>query len=1812
LKEGIGMWRKVLLAMGLAVLLLMLALYSGIADPLLNPLRDYVLKTAAQYLSRSLNGRLEVGALRGSLRAPVLHDIVLRDAQGAVVARVDELRLAYDLTSVFRWRLTIQEIAIVRPHVTLVQGPDGRLNLSRLVPERPRPPEAPSRGFGLPIGVTVERLQIRDGRLDLRLPSLPNVQAVEGVQLEAGARLDADGMRLDLRQITAHLAPADLTLQTVQGTVQSLSGVTQVDALRLQLGQLSLTADGTLPGSPQPADVTLQLHAADLTEIGRLLANDLLHGELHLALQVAGPPDALETKAQIAAARGTIDLQGQADTAATPVRYRATVAISRFDLTALLNRAALASDLNLQLRVDGEGLSLQDLRAAAHLELQPSHLGRVTLRPSQIDVTAAQRRFEVHRLDLDTSVAQLTAGGAIDLAGTSDLRCRLAANVADLRELLGIDTLAGSLAGQGRASGTWPALEVRGELEGHGLRYGDHRVQALRLRYEGQQLGGQPVAAVQLRVDGVRAGTVPLEQAVLEATYQAAERQARFTTEVVQSASQGATVHGTLALGEAAQRLVLDTVQLRLPDRTWRATAPLEIALAPGRIELASVQLAHGDESIQASGSFAGDRLQDLRLQASQLDLSYVRRLLGWPELVGGRATLQARLTGLRAAPSMQIELTLHADARQRPLFEQVHTTLSYEARRLHGAVRLQGADRDVLAVALQLPIDLALAAMPLEQRLVEAPLALQLDLAQPNLAALHPLLPTLPPLAGTLQGSLGVQGAYTSLSLHGDLQLQRLGIAGAAEDLNGRLALGGAVATAESMAALRRDLAQGTVTPKLQELTLRLPTLQGSMPSPAQGPRPFHVRDLLLEASGQWTPHGIEATLRTLRLRAQAFGMPAAEVHLAAQLTPPRLELSSLRLRLPRSEIRGHGHLTLPERQLQFRVEIPRLQLDELPLTLPPDLPKTLAGALSAQGSLQAPRVEARLRYAGAQIVANLAAQLQEQLPRYRAMLRVDGLDVAQLLPQQRGQLQTQLRIEGAGFSPERRRATLDLRVESSAFSLMPGLTMRLQANLTGNALQLDALRLSSTPVELAASGTLSAAKGSALTFKLTLGDLTPLQPLVGAELQARGTLTGELRGPLDALQARGALRLEQWRYAAIHGQRVQIDFTATQLPGAPQATVTAQLANLAAPSLPASSVRLGSRFAAPQGSFALTVTGGPYQHTLLAGTVDLGDGQRLTLQRLRLQSQDLRWENEGPITVVRTAQGLLDIPRLRLRSGAQSLAVQAQLRPDGPLHAEVHVQRLQIGPLLRLAAPSLPPIAGQIALDAIAGGTLQRPQAQGQLQLSALTAQKRTLGEIGARFALADRRVRTDLRWQHQDRDLLQVAGTLGLTPDAALDLQMRAPDLDLALLQALTPAIAHSAGRVNLDLRLAGTLQQPQPRGTLTLRDGALQLAATGERYRDMQAVLRFAGSRIAIERLHVGSRSGPLRVMGWIETAGAALQRLDLTLEANEFTAMHTPMIEAVITAKLAVRGSLQDLAATGQVRVPRARVILRAVPLGGPKTVQPWELTVAGVYGPGPEAAAARDGATAGPAIAAPPLPFLRADIGLAFPRNVWVQAPGTAVELGGDLRITKALAQPFILSGTVSTVRGFASFYGKKFNLQKGEVIFTGSPELNPVLNVTVTHTVSDYVVAAHVEGTARAPQITFSSTPELPQTDILSLLVLGKTTDRLTSAEQGALSGQLQQLAGGLVAGQLERVIGERLGIDTIEITPGATLGSGTISVGRYLTQDIFISIGQSVGNAGGPQVSIEYSITPRLKVGASSSSTKGTAVDFLWRLDY
>ena len=1809
------MWRRIFVAagagVGLVVLFLVLLIIAPtFARPAVAPVRAWLVQAATQSLSKGINGTLQVGALRGSLlRAPRVADVVLRDPTGAVVVRIDAVRLHYGPLSLLRGRLVIHEIEVIRPHLTLSQGRDGTLNLARLArpasqPADPRPD--PSGSLPLPVGLELRRFRVQDGRSQLALDFLKGVTAISDVQITLAGRADDTGLHLTIQELSAQTRPAQVNLTELRGALHVTGSQLRIEQLQFRTQNTQADFNALLPGGPHPVQFTARLRPLDVGEIGRLLAQDTLRGELQLDLQAQGPLSDIGFQADLRADAGHVGLQGRLNTAENPARYRGAITVHRLNLAALADQEALKSDLNMVLDVDGRGLSPQTLEGQLNVAVQPSHLGDVTLDASQIRVVAQSERIHVEALNLVSSLATVTASGSLDFRGASDLAYEARANLAQLRPLLGVEPLNGSLYLQGSAEGVWPDLRAAGRLIAAGVQFDTNRLQRLELDYQASGLGTAPQAAAQLRLRDLAIGDLPAASAALQAAYEGSRRQVTFTAQFTQPPRMESHLAGRVTLGDTARRAVLDTVELRYEDRTWHAPEPVDVTVEPGAFTIASFRLRHGEESVSLTGGIEHRSFRNVRLEASFLDLTYLKTTLGLPDPVAGRVSLVMQADGAFGEPELRGSLRITPSTGEELPFDRLQAAVQYESKNLTGQISVRQDDRDVMQADFQAPLDLALADVPLHERLLDAPLSLSLRIRQPSLASLQTIAPG-PALAGTLQGDVTLLGTYTHLKLTSDIDLQNVGVQGVVEALDAPLRMTAELETADSVPALAEALTSNALAPHLRRLDLRVASVSGRLPAtdPDQTARPIGINNVRLAGDAAWNAEGLQATIASFQAETDAFDLPPTALSASAHLTQSQFDLRHVRVVTPKSRVEAKGQMTLADRRFDLELDVPRLNLAEFVPALPPSLSRDVKGSVRLGGSLSEPAVTARLRYGE----MDVHVQGSVDLPRsaYSANAALSELAIDRFLPIGAGTLNAQLSVEGSGFAEPERRADLRLSFNAPDFNLAPALSGGVQAALTGSAVSLDELRIDSVPVQLMAAGALSQKRELQADYQVIFKDLAPFGPQLGSPTQASGGLTGSISGPLDALRAQGRLHLEDWAYGDFRGEAASVRFEVEDLTTKPRATLTASFNGVQGSALPASSATFDGRYRDRQAQVEFSVTGGPYEQTHLAGRVALQADQDVNLDTLRLQYRHWRWENPDPVRIVRQADGAIRFDDFHLQYGEQAIRASGSLHPSGPLAASLVVHQVDIEPWLHAFAPAVA-ASGRLSLDLSAAGRVERPEVTGVVQLSDLAWNELPLGRVRVDLGFADDRLENHLQWRDGSRELLEVKGTLGLRDGYPLDLNATSSSFDLARLAPLFDVVEQCSGSLDLRLHVGGTVKAPDLNGGLAVRGGTLRLVPAGEPYHDVQAQLTLANNRLDIDRLSAASSTGTLRTSGWLETDGLRLKHLQLSLQAQEFTAMNTASFQARFTGAVEAQGSLDALALKGDLSVPRARIRLDFFG-AGPASVSPSDLTVSGVYGGDPEEEA---GAKEEAEPESPVMRMLQTELRLRLPRNVWVVGPETAVEVQGSLLVDKNFNKPFVIGGSAQAVRGFVTYRGRKFEIERGRITFTGADKINPILDVVGRHDVSDYAITLHVEGESRRPRLTFSSTPDLPDEDILSLLAFGKTIDRLSGSEQSALSAQGAAIAGNILSGILEKRVGNTLGLDTLEVDVGDELGTGSVRGGRYVTQDLFLSYERQLGEQSGNTVEVEYSLGPRVKLKGASDDQGQSSLDLFWRIEY
>jgi translocation and assembly module TamB len=206
------------------------------------------------------------------------------------------------------------------------------------------------------------------------------------------------------------------------------------------------------------------------------------------------------------------------------------------------------------------------------------------------------------------------------------------------------------------------------------------------------------------------------------------------------------------------------------------------------------------------------------------------------------------------------------------------------------------------------------------------------------------------------------------------------------------------------------------------------------------------------------------------------------------------------------------------------------------------------------------------------------------------------------------------------------------------------------------------------------------------------------------------------------------------------------------------------------------------------------------------------------------------------------------------------------------------------------------------------------------------------------------------------------------------------------------------------------------------------------------------------------------------------------------------------------------------------------------------------------------------------------------------------------ITLGGDLHVRKDPDAPILVTGVVNTVRGTYDFQGRRFDLVRdGTIRFTGTPDINPLLDITATRQIPSTGVEArvHITGTPKAPQLTLTSNPPLEESDILALIVFNRPVNELGTGERSSLAATAGGIATGFIAAPLGESIGKALDLDLFEISTTTETGDlgAAITLGQQLNERTFIKLYQQFGQQSTTEFRVEYRLARFLRMEASAA---------------
>ncbi|MGI8841928.1 MAG: translocation/assembly module TamB domain-containing protein [Caulobacteraceae bacterium] len=408
-------------------------------------------------------------------------------------------------------------------------------------------------------------------------------------------------------------------------------------------------------------------------------------------------------------------------------------------------------------------------------------------------------------------------------------------------------------------------------------------------------------------------------------------------------------------------------------------------------------------------------------------------------------------------------------------------------------------------------------------------------------------------------------------------------------------------------------------------------------------------------------------------------------------------------------------------------------------------------------------------------------------------------------------------------------------------------------------------------------------------------------------------------------------------------------------------------------------------------------------------------------------------------------------------------------------------------------------------------------------------------------------------------------------------------------------LTMGAAQSlSGRVIAAGTLGGSLADPRARGTASLEGGRFQDVGTGLKLDGVTLHATLADDAVDISRFSGSDGAkGTLTGSGRLSLAreGASSFRLDL----DRFRLIDNDLAQASASGKVAV-----TRAADGKVKLSGALTVDRAqIAPNPPVATGVIPMDVVEIHKPFD----AGERFAPAPARAAP----IALDVGLRAPGGIFVKGRGLDVELSLDAHVGGTTTQP-VLGGVARVVRGDYNFAGQRFLIDDRGVVYLGSSPETIRLDLTATRDNPTLTAVIRIQGTAAKPTITLTSTPVLPQDEVLSQVLFGASASQLSALQAAQLASAVSGLAGG---GGFDIMGGLRNFAHLDRLAIGGTAATGTtVSGGKYLSDKVYLEL--TGGGREGPGAQVEWRVKKHLSVVSRLTGQGDSQLSVRWRKDY
>ena len=421
----------------------------------------------------------------------------------------------------------------------------------------------------------------------------------------------------------------------------------------------------------------------------------------------------------------------------------------------------------------------------------------------------------------------------------------------------------------------------------------------------------------------------------------------------------------------------------------------------------------------------------------------------------------------------------------------------------------------------------------------------------------------------------------------------------------------------------------------------------------------------------------------------------------------------------------------------------------------------------------------------------------------------------------------------------------------------------------------------------------------------------------------------------------------------------------------------------------------------------------------------------------------------------------------------------------------------------------------------------------------------------------------------------------------------------NLPLRLAQPFIEDINDMTGNVLLSARVEGTQSAPDIRIWLNLEEIGFTVPVLLQKLHNVNGRIEVTPQAVTINNVEGNLDSGNFDMNGTINIKDFKPSLIDVTVTASTLPLQIPDTMDALLNANLKVSGNPEQSKVQGEI-VLLEGTYYRDVNLNLLQLVKERKREVA----PPPRE------------ITCSFVKNMELDVSVKR-RNPFVIDNNLArLEVSPDLRFVGTINNP-VIKGRTEVDSGTIMYNKRTFEVKRGVIDFLNPYKIEPVIDISGEVKVRKWQISLYISGTPDQLALKLTSEPPEEDGDIVSLLILGKTTRELAELE-GSSTRSTKEILAEMIATTFGEDIKKTTGLDIFELETG-TQENETVSesievtLGKKLTKRMTLKYNAETKDGEMIQRAIaEYKLLENILLSGFQDSEGIFGGELLFRLEF